>query len=209
MKSPKIVSTGRLGVVMCVLFSILVSLEAQSQKFEITPQYGYQVGAKWNYYGGYVKLKSSDQYGFTANLSLSDNLQGEFFWARQNAAVAVKDVIFYPIEEEVTDAAVDHFQLGIIHTFGYSDALPFLGMSAGWSTFNPDDPEYNSTTSFSFGFTGGLKYFFSDHVGLRLQGQLLVPVQWGGVYLGTGGSGVYTGGSILQLNFSGGLIIAI
>lgn len=199
----------RKTVLLCVLITLTVSLESQAQKFEITPQYGYQVGAKWNYYGGYVKLKASDQYGITANISLSDNLQGEFFWAQQNATVAVKDVIFYPIEQEVTEATVDHFQLGIIHMFGYSDARPFVGMSAGWSTFNPDEPQYNSTTSFSFGFSGGLKYFFSDHVGIRLQSQLLVPVQWGGVYLGTGGGGVYTGGSILQLNFSGGLIIAI
>ena len=199
----------RLIVFFCLSFVFLFFQEAEAQKFEITPQYGYQVGSKWNYYGGYVKLKASDQYGVTANLSLSDNIQGEFFWARQNTSVAVKDVVIYPVEEEVTDASVDHFQLGVIHTFGYSDALPFVGLSAGWSTFNPDEPQYNTTTSFSFGFSGGLKYFFSDHIGIRLQGQLLVPVQWGGVYLGTGGGGVYTGGSILQLNFSGGLIIAI
>jgi hypothetical protein len=198
-----------LALTICFVSVVLFSLDSQAQKFEITPQYGYQVGAKWNYYGGYVKLKSSDQYGLTANITLSDNLEGEFFWAQQNSSVAVKDVIFYPVEEEVTDATVDHFQLGVIHMFGYSEARPFVGMSAGWSTFSPDEPEYNTTTSFSFGFTGGLKYFFSDHVGIRLQGQLLVPVQWGGVYLGTGGGGVYTGGSILQLNFSGGLIVAI
>lgn len=201
--------TLRMSVVLCALFTLAFSLETQAQKFEITPQYGYQVGAKYNYYGGYVKLKASDQFGVTANISLSDNLQAEFFWAQQSSAVAVKDVIFYPVEEEVTDATVDHFQLGIIHMFGYSDARPFVGMSAGWSTIGSDDRAYDSTTSFSFGFSGGLKYFFSDHVGIRLQGQLLVPVQWGGVYLGTGGGGVYTGGSILQLNFSGGLIIAI
>jgi hypothetical protein len=118
-------------VVLCVLITLAFSFQTQAQKFEITPQYGYQVGAKWNYYGGYVKLKSSDQFGVTANIFLSDNLQAEFFWAQQSSAVAVKDVIFYPVEEEVTDATVDHFQLGIIHMFGYSDARPFVGMSAG------------------------------------------------------------------------------
>ena len=199
----------RIAGVLCLFLTLFLTSESHAQKFEITPQYGYQVGSKWNYYGGYVKLKASDQYGVTANVSLSDNIQGEFFWAQQNSSVAVKDVVLYPVEQEITDVTVDHFQLGVIHTFGYSDALPFVGLSAGWSTFNPDEPEYNSTTSFSFGFSGGLKYFFSDHIGIRLQGQLLVPVQWGGVYFGTGGGGVTTGGSILQLNFSGGLIIAI
>lgn len=191
------------ALLLCFGFSI------HAQKIEITPQFGYQVGAKWNYYGGYVKLKSSEHYGFTLDLSLSDNLQAEFFWAQENAAVAVKDFILYPREEEVGDARVDHFQFGLIHTFGYGDAKPFLGMSAGWSTFSPDANDFRSNSSFSLGFTGGLKYFFSDHLGIRLQGQLLMPVEWGGVYIGTGGSGVTTGGSILQLNFSGGLIIAL
>ena len=83
-------------VLFCATIAILCFQEAKAQKFEITPQYGYQVGSKWNYYGGYVKLKASDQYGVTANLSLSDNIQGEFFWARQNSSVAVKDVVFLP-----------------------------------------------------------------------------------------------------------------
>ena len=107
--------TQRMTVVLCVLITLAFSFQTQAQKFEITPQYGYQVGAKWNYYGGYVKLKSSDQFGVTANIFLSDNLQAEFFWAQQSSAVAT----------------VDHFQLGIIHMFGYSDARPFVGMSAG------------------------------------------------------------------------------
>ena len=35
-----------------------------------------------------------------------------------------------------------------------------------------------------------------------------MPIEWGGVYISSGGGGVTTGGSILQLNFSGGLIFA-
>lgn len=194
---------------LVILFLLLTGISVEAQKLEITPQYGYQVGSKWNYYGGYVKLKSSDHYGFTLDFSLSDNLQAEFFWAQQNSTVAVKDVILYPREEDVTDARVDHFQFGVINTFGYSDAKPFVGMSAGWSTFSPDENDFRSNTSFTLGLSGGLKYFFSDRIGLRLQGQLLMPVQWGGFYIGTGGTGISTGGSILQLNFSGGLIIAI
>jgi len=35
-----------------------------------------------------------------------------------------------------------------------------------------------------------------------------MPIDWGGVYLGNGGSGVTVGGTLLQLNFTGGLIFA-
>jgi hypothetical protein len=184
------------------------SFFSYAQKFELTPQYGYQIGAKYSYYGGYIKLTGSDQYGFTVGAHASDDVIIEFMWAQQNAAVRVKDVILYPQETEITDVTVNHYQIGAIHTFGYNDAKPFFGMSAGWSTFNPDESIFSSNTKFSLGISGGLKYLFSDHIGIRLQTQLLIPIDWGGVYVGSGGSGVTAGGSILQLNFSGGLIFA-
>lgn len=181
----------------------------QGQKVEITPQYGYQIGAKLNYNGGYIKLKSSDQYGLTFGVNVADDVSVEFMWARQNTSVNVKDVVYYPQETEVTEATIDHYQIGAIHMFGYSDAKPFVGLSAGWSNFNPEEEDYFSNTNFTLGLTGGLKYFFNKRVGLRLQAQLLMPVNWGGIYVGGGGSGVTVGGSILQLNFSGGLIIGL
>lgn len=195
-------------IVLGAVFSMIVG-QVCAQKFEITPQYGYQVGSKYNYYGGYVKLKASDQYGLTLNVAVSDDVQGEFFWVQQNTTVAVQDIIEYPVEEEVTDVRVNHYQFGVIHTFGYSKALPFVGLSAGWSTFDPEESRFNTNTKFTLGISGGLKYFFSDHVGVRLQTQLLMPIDWGGVYIGTGGGGVTAGGALLQLNFSGGLILAI
>jgi hypothetical protein len=180
-----------------------------AQKVEITPQYGYQVGAKYNYYGGYVKLKGSDQYGLTFGINATDEITVEFMWAQQNSKVSVQDFQFYPRETELTDVVVNHYQIGAVHMFGYSEARPFVGLSAGWSTFDPDMNIYNGTTTFTLGVSGGLKYFFTDRIGIRIQSQLLMPVSWGGVYVGGGGTGVTAGGSILQLNFSGGLIIGL
>lgn len=194
-------------IVMAVSLALAQSISAQ--KVEITPQYGYQVGAKYNYYGGYLKLKSSDQYGLTFGINATDDITLEFMWAQQNSNVRIKDFQFYPSETELTDVVVNHYQLGAIHMFGYSEARPFIGLSAGWTTFNPDIDLYDGTTTFTLGISGGLKYFFSNRVGIRIQSQLLMPVSWGGVYIGSGGGGVTAGGSILQLNFSGGLIVGL
>lgn len=197
----------KLLFLFCAILMTSYSLEAQ--KVEITPQYGYQVGAKYNYYGGYVKMKSSDQYGLTFGINATDDISVEFMWAQQNSVLTVKDAIYYPQETDLSDMVVNHYQIGAIHMFGYSDARPFAGLSAGWSTFNPEENRYDSTTTFTLGLTGGLKYFFTKRLGLRLQGQLLMPVSWGGVYVGGGGGGVTAGGSVLQLNFSAGLIIGL
>ena len=194
-------------IVMAISLALAHSISAQ--KVEITPHYGYQVGAKYNYYGGYIKLKSSDQYGLTFGINASDDITLEFMWAQQNSSVRIKDFQFYPSETELTDVVVNHYQLGAIHMFGYNEARPFIGLSAGWSTFNPDIDLYDGTTTFTLGISGGLKYFFSNRIGIRIQSQLLMPVSWGGVYIGSGGGGVTAGGSILQLNFSGGLIVGL
>ena len=194
-----------------VVIAMLLAMTStvHGQKVEITPQYGYQIGTKYNYYGGYVKLKSSDQYGLTFGVNATDDITVEFMWAQQNTSLSIKDFQFYPQETELSDVVVNHYQIGAMHMFGYSEARPFVGLSAGWSTFNPDLDLYDGTTTFTLGISGGLKYFFTDRIGIRIQSQLLMPVGWGGVYIGGGGGGVTAGGSILQLNFSGGLIIAL
>ncbi len=194
-------------VVIAMLLAMTSTVHAQ--KIEITPQYGYQIGAKYNYYGGYVKLKSSDQYGLTFGVNATDDITVEFMWAQQNTSISIQDFQFYPQETELSDVVVNHYQIGAMHMFGYSEARPFVGLSAGWSTFNPDLDLYDGTTTFTLGISGGLKYFFTDRIGIRIQSQLLMPVGWGGVYIGGGGGGVTAGGSILQLNFSGGLIIGL
>ena len=196
-------------IVLVLAIILLCSVDTYAQKVEITPQYGYQLGAKYNYYGGYLKLHDSDQYGLTVGINASDDVTVEFMWAQQNSKVSVKDAIFYPKETEISDIQANHYQLGAIHMFGYSDARPFAGLSAGWSTWNPEDSFLDSHTTFTIGISGGLKYFFSDRIGLRLQTQLLMPINYGGFYVGGGGGGVAVSGNILQLNFSAGLIIGL
>ena len=85
--------------------------------------------------------------------------------------------------------------------------VPFGADEASGSEYRPIlQPK---STKFEFGFTGGAKYFFTDRIGIRLQAQLLIPIEWGGVYYSSGGSVFTTGGSLLQLNFTGGLIVRL
>jgi hypothetical protein len=62
-------------------------------------------------------------------------------------------------------------------------------------------------------FGGGWKFYFSDAVGVRLQGLALLPLVFtgGGLYVGTGGSslGVSAGIPIAQFSFSAGLIVVL
>ncbi len=179
-------------IIIGLLFTFIY-IQSYSQKVEITPQYGYQIGAKYNYYGGFIKLAGSDQYGVTLNIKMNSDIEAEFVWVQQNSVVSVKDVILYPIETDISDITINHFQIGGIYLFDDNRVIPFFGMSIGWSTFSPDDKSFSSNTKFTIGLTGGFKYFFTKNIGIRLQSQLLMPIDWGGIYLGGGGSGVTVG----------------
>ena len=189
------------------ILTIICTVNSFSQQIEITPQYGYQLGSKYSYNTGHIKITDSDQYGVTVGLNIED-ITMEFTWTQQNSAIKRKQANL-PTESHLTDVTINHYQFGVIYAVGDTPVIPFVGVSAGWVNSNPDDNQYNSNSKFEMGVTGGMKYFFSDRVGIRLQTQLLVPINWGGVYIGSGGSGVSAGGTILQLNFSGGLIFAL
>ena len=94
---------------------------------------------------------------------------------------------------------------------------PFGTIAVGLTVWSPKSSQYNSKTQFSATVGGGLKIWLTDVVGIRLQGNMLMPMVWNGVGfgcgIGTGGSGcggnVYTRVTPFQGEFSGGLIIKI
>ena len=179
-------------------------------QIEISPQFGYQVGSKYNFYNGYIKLTDSEQYGVKLDFDVNgQGTQAEIFWVYQDSEVRVLDYYLFPFETTLTNVTVNHFQFGVIQNFQDGDFRPFAGLSGGFTIFDPDDSFYSSRTKFTLGFSGGIKYFFTERIGIRLQTQLLMPIEWGGVYISSGGGGVTAGGSLLQLNFSGGLIFAL
>ncbi|MBV1887933.1 MAG: hypothetical protein KUG51_01455, partial [Urechidicola sp.] len=138
----------------------------------------------------------------------------EFSWAQQNSELEVNA----PNPDnggDYGDVSINHYQIGGVQHFGNDkDLRPFLGMSGGWSTFNPEnnnqdqDVDYlNSYSTFTFGISGGIKYMFTNHIGLRVQSQLLLPIYGSSSYYYYPSYYGYSRVAAM-LNFSGGLIFA-
>lgn len=196
-----------------LLFLVTFAMNAQGG-FEITPQYGYQINSKLNFNTGDIKIPGSGQFGATIGYNISRGMAAEFSWTQQNSDIKV-NALNPPNNGNWGDITINHYQFGAVQHFGNDEDLrPFFGVSAGWSTFSPDNNfqdevgQYlSSTSTFTFGISGGIKYMFTNHIGLRVQSQLLLPVYYGGSYWGYYG---YTSYSkvFAMLNFSGGLIFA-
>tara|TARA_B100000809_G_scaffold266804_1_gene331761 strand:- start:3370 stop:3990 length:621 start_codon:yes stop_codon:yes gene_type:complete len=195
---------------LLTVLGLFISASTYAQ-IEITPQAGYQIGSKYSYYDGYMKLKASGHYGVTVDFDINPTgAQVEVMYAYQNPDLNVKDFFYYPFETHIATFNIHHIQAGFIQNFNYDEDLtPFAGISGGITIFEPQDSLFESRTKFAFGLTGGVKYFFTERLGIRMQAQLLIPIEWGGVYYNGNGGAITTGGSLLQLNFTGGLIFRL
>lgn len=202
------------------IFLLFSHLYAKAQSVEIIPSYGYQFGTKLNYGPNYLKAKDSDQFGLSVGYGFDDNMKVGVSYTRMATELRIRDRIVSPTEDRLSDLNFDWFQLGATRYFQTDKVRPFAGGGIGFVVISPQNVNTDltsvrleSTTRFAFSFKGGVNIMFSDRVGLNLQGNLYVPVVWGGLYIGGGtggvGAGVSAGSTTVMGGFSGGLVFLL
>lgn len=204
------------SIILCVFFAA----SGYGQGIEITPTYGYQFGAKLNYGSNYLKMKDGDMFGISLGYEAGPEVVFEISYLNIGSELRIRDRIASPTESRLSDLNSDWFLIGGTRYFGNDRVKPFLGGQMGLSVFSPKNVDrdiapngLDSITKFSIAFKGGVVVMFSERVGLILQGHLLMPIQWGGFYVGagTGGisTGINTGTTIVMGGFSGGLVFRL
>ena len=143
-------------------------------KFEIQPFAGYKYGGGVNVglnpYGvDRINIDSSVTYGVTATFNPAERLGVEFLWERQptyahatyNGGGTYGNKVGFNMDQyhgDILFSLADHG----------SKVEPFVLVGFGASNMNGGGAGA-STTKFSFGVGGGLKYFLTTHLGLRVQ----------------------------------------
>jgi opacity protein-like surface antigen len=150
--------------------------QAQQRDIEITPF----AGVRW---GGYVDLASGPQtyesyrfkdsvnYGGMLDVTLAPdllpNLEGEFMWNRQSTELSSFVNGEY---QDVGSSKLDQYQFGLLYQFGAHESRfhPFIVGGLGFENFRTNGVmPFNNRFAFNLG--GGVKYFFTRHVGLRAE----------------------------------------
>jgi len=213
----------KLKIVMLVLAvsSFIYTPNIFAQKIEITPFYGYQFNGKATTYNGDLNIRDASSYGLMLDVTVKKGMQVELYYSRSDTRADF--VEFRGPTYKLTDVSVNYFQLGFLRTVKQIKNISVYGIgSLGATLFSPSGNDYKQTPDiysyqdwwlFSLTAGGGAKIMFSERVGLRLEGRLMMPITWagGGFMVGTGGSGFYLGGgsAILQASISAGIIIAL
>jgi|SRR5688572_11710933 len=167
----------------------------------------------YNYYEG--TIEGGLQWGAGIEYMLKPTYGLELLYFRQDAKAPTYYVSDYYQGAQFTEFDLDanYILLGGQRHFGKPGSVVdgYGGLMAGCVVANLSVPDggSGSTTKFAWGLKGGANLWFSDHVAIKLQAQLLSATQsmGGSFYFGAGGSGagLSSYSTIFQFTLGGGL----
>lgn len=162
---------------LIILFlSLLSSKILAQQTYEITPFAGYTLADKFNIDQGTASISSGVSYGATLSL-ISDKVNAlELTYSRLDADVSAYSE-FHEIDLN-SPVGLNYVFLGGTRLFPLRmhPIEFFVGVNFGVAIMGSKDDDFESSTRMAVGFNGGLKYFFSKTIGLRLQPNLNLPI---------------------------------
>jgi hypothetical protein len=193
---------------------ILVAiLESKAQSVEITPFTGYTFDHSFPIAGGRARLGGGQTVGGMLGFQLNDLAEVELLYSYQGGrGTANSSLLNNRVDEGIQ---VHYAMIGFNRLFPTSNQMAFFsGLKAGTGTVASSENNFNNITRFTVGLNGGMKYFFTDNVGLRLQANLMIPVSNVGAGLwwspGAGAQvGINSWSSVIQFGFTGGLVFRL
>lgn len=193
----------------------------QDHKVELTPFGGYLLGGSVKFYEGKFKVMNNACYGGALAIQVRSGSFIELSYTGMTTQGQWRPYSGYIIDypEKDIDVGVNYLQIGSLNELQLDNEAirPFGIISLGTAWLHPKDSNADDWWLFAVSAGAGLKYFFNDKVGIRLQARLLLPLVYNGagfgIGVGTGGAsgGVYVSSTapIVQGDFTGGLIIAL
>lgn len=195
-----------------ILVSVIsvISFSVMAQEFEISPFTGWMLGGRLNTYNGYAKLSDGQNYGLAISYEIAYETKIELMYNRM-----VGDLTIHEYSEDPYTpykVASDYFQVGALRELMDGTFRPFGVGMLGAVVFTPQDPQYSAQWRFSASLAGGIKIFPTEHIGIRIQARMLIPMYFGGLgfWCGTGGcsGGLSASSAMVQGDFTGALIVA-
>jgi opacity protein-like surface antigen len=212
--------TLKAGILSFLMLFAITSIHSQSARVEISPFGGYLLGGSVKFYEGKFKIENGASYGGMLAVKARGGNFVELSYTRMDSKGEWRPYSGFNIDypETTIDLAVNYLQINSLNEFPLDNEAirPYgtIGIGATW--FHPKD-EGDDEWLFAMNAGLGLKYFFNDRIGIRLQARLLLPMIFngGGFYFGIGTGGASTGVGvtsttpIVQGDFTGGLVIAL
>jgi hypothetical protein len=178
------------------------------------------VSSMYNSYNAYYEgsVNGGLQWGGGLEMLVAPNKGIELKYLRQDAVGSMNYYSGISSRPEDMDIAINYILLGGTNYFKLNEKVePFAGGGIGMAIISVKNPSAAisdpTKEKFAWNIKLGTNIWLNEKVGLKLQAEMVSPVQafGGGFYVGTGGTGagVTGGSSFYQFTFGGGLVFNV
>jgi hypothetical protein len=165
----------RRALLALLLPLIPAAAAAQVSRFEVTPFVGYRLAGEVDDFAdiGFdtpsdVEIDEAPTYGLIFDIPLSPNWQLELLASRQNTSFSADEGLLSP-SEDLGDVDLGLYHAGFVLQWGDGQVSPFAVATLGLARIEPDLVALDAENYLSGTLGGGVKIFFSENVGLRLE----------------------------------------
>lgn len=146
--------------------------------FELTPYVGFRLGGALqdDASSAEVEIDNTETVGIIFNLREGLNTQWEVAYAYQPGQI---EIDFLPpgaspsvISADGTDIDIHHLQFGGTYIGEGTWSRPYMAATVGLAHIDPDFSAFDSDTYFAFTIGGGLKFFPTERIGVRLEARM-------------------------------------
>ena len=193
-------------VFLWLFFLVAVPVAAE---VEVTPFVGYQFGGGFETREGDLTIDPSANLGLVVSLRTRHDGLVEFLYSRQSTVLEFSGVLE---SGDLFDMTVEYLHFGGLWEIETDRRRPFIGLTLGGTHLDPRDSGFGDEWAFSAGISGGLKYFFTERLALRVEGRGLLSFfsSSGGIFCGfpPGQCGfTVSGTNFLQIDVLAGLTV--
>lgn len=151
------------------------SASARPGRYEITPTVGYRAAGDFDVDDVQILEDSFEtdegtSFGLTFDIPLNDVLALELLANRQRTDLIATGGLFES-SEVIADFDIDYYQVGLVAQFGSGQIHPFMTVGLGIARLSVDLAGTIDEDRPSGSLGGGVKIYFGEHVGLRLEGR--------------------------------------
>ncbi len=159
-------------IVMIVLITAMIPGYVYAADFEITPFAGYTWGGDFTEEttGTKLAVDETSNYGIMLDIKQTDDSQIELYYSHQSTRLHTESSGFYT-GTPLFDLNIDYIHIGGTYGMASGKVKPFVVGTLGATYMAPKGEGLDSVTKFSLGLGGGVKIFFTDHLGMRFEGR--------------------------------------
>jgi hypothetical protein len=150
---------------------------AQAGHVEITPFAGYRLEGDFDdpdgefiELGEDARVDEGSFLGVVVDIPFSSNWTVQLLGTRQESAFIVDDGLLSP-DRELGDLTLTMIHAGFAFEWGAGRVHPYVSLTGGVTRLEPEFSSLDAENRLSGSLGGGVKIFFSEHLGLRLDGR--------------------------------------